>query len=799
MSSERNWQAVFNRVATMDRAELTDRLKQEMFRRYDAARHFLGLAPRATRLIEGAAPAAQFFFSKEEVPGLVALLRERMPQQAQRIVERAGKILTHHFDLLGFKDLDYGQEIRWHSDRVHRRRAPRRPWFQIRYLDFDEAGDVKVTWELNRHQHLVTLAKAYRLTNDERYAEELFRQWYHWRSENPFSVGINWASSLEVAFRSLSWCWVRALLEGTPVVPPEFPADMRRALDLSGYHIDRYLSTYFSPNTHLLGEAVALFFIGTLCPELREAATWRGKGWKLVLAQAERQVQSDGLHFEQSTYYHVYAIDLFLHAGLLAARNGISTPPSFDTTVERMLDALLLLSRAGQPPRFGDDDGGRLFDADRNLTRHLLDPLATGAVVFGRGDFKYAARSMPEETLWLLGEQGVQQFDQIAPQAPPLQSAALSAGGIYMMTSSTPEPRQMLVDCGPQGFHTAGHGHADALSVQLISAGRPLLIDPGTLEYMGDGKQRNQFRGTAAHNTLRIDSLDQAEPSGPFSWSQKADGKLTRWIAGDGFDLFAGMHEGYKRLPKPVLHERWIFHRKGEYWLVRDLVVGSGRHRLEVSWHLAPGLMPLGQDAVFAETAESAGVALITARKHGWEQTISVESWSPVYGQKDPARVVRFSREAEVPAEFVTVVLPVASANTQLGILDKMGEAEASDVSGYRYSLREQEQGICFARSGVSWKLGEWASDAEFLYYRRVGASLKEVVFCHGSYVEYAGRRLASSPQPVTHCELRQGEDKTQAILPDGEQIVVEVPLGQLKILPAAPAFARPLSRGADV
>ena len=783
----------------MDRAELADRLRQETFRRYDAARHFVGLEPRATRLAEGSVPAAHFFFSKEEVPGLVALLRDRMPQQARRIVDRAGKILTHHFDLLGFKDLDYGQEIRWHSDRVHRRRAPRRPWFQIQYLDFDEAGDVKVTWELNRHQHLVTLAKAYRLTNDERYAEELFRQWYHWRAENPFSLGINWASSLEVAFRSLSWLWVRALMEGTPAVPPEFPADMERALDLSGYHIDRYLSTYFSPNTHLLGEAVALFFIGTLCPELRDAVAWRDKGWKLLLEQAERQVQSDGLHFEQSTYYHVYAIDFFFHAGLLAARNNLSTPPAFDKAIEKMLDALLLLSRAGIPPRFGDDDGGRLFDADRNLTEHMLDPLAIGAVVFGRGDFKYAARSLPEETLWLLGEQGVHQFDQIVAEEPPLQSAALTSGGIYIMGSKEPEPRQLFIDCGPQGFQTAGHGHADALSVQMISGGRPLLIDPGTLEYVGDGKQRNQFRGTAAHNTLRIDGLDQAEPKGPFSWSEKADGKPTRWITGDSFDLFAGMHEGYKRLTKPVLHERWIFHRKGAYWLVRDLMVGSGRHRLEVSWHLSPGMMPIGKDALFAESADTPGVAIITARKHGWESNINVESWSPVYGQKDPARVLRFSREAEVPAEFVTLLLPVASANTQLGILDKMEEQDAVDVSGYRFTLREQEEGICFAQAGVSWKLGDWASNAEFLYYRRVGASVNEVIFCHGSYVEYAGRRVASSPQPVTQCELRQGDDKTKAIVPDGEQIIVDLPLGQLKVATAAPAFARKLSRGADV
>src|SRR5207237_10703777 len=124
-----------------------------------------------------------------------------------------------------------------------------------------------------------------------------------------------------------------------------------------------------------------------------------------------RQVLSDGLHFEQSTYYHVYALDLFLHAAVLASLNNVPIPPEFDRTLEKMLDALCLLGRAGMPPRLGDDEGGRLFDQGRKRGEHLLDPLATGAVLFGRGDFKSVAGELREETLWLLCEHGICVFD----------------------------------------------------------------------------------------------------------------------------------------------------------------------------------------------------------------------------------------------------------------------------------------------------------------------------------------------------------------------------------------------------
>ena len=205
---------------------------------------------------------------------LITIMREKLPQEVDQTIDEAGRICQHRLDLLGYQGLDFGPQIDWHFDVVHGKRAPRRPWFKIRYLDFDEVGDHKIIWELNRHQHLVVLAKAWSFTREERYAAELLRQWYHWQQENPYPIGINWASSLEVGFRTLSWLWVRHLLTGCPLVTEGFWLDLLRAVALNGQYIERYLSTYFSPNTHLLGEAVALFFAGTLCPTLPHARRW---------------------------------------------------------------------------------------------------------------------------------------------------------------------------------------------------------------------------------------------------------------------------------------------------------------------------------------------------------------------------------------------------------------------------------------------------------------------------------------------------------------------------------------------
>src|SRR5215831_11795721 len=254
-----------------------------------------------------------------------------------------------------------------------------------------------------------------------------------WRAANPYPTGMNWASSLEVAFRCLSWIWVSYLIEGSAEMTSELRTEWMKALALSGRHIDTYLSTYFSPNTHLLGEVVALFFLGTLFPELPKAKRWKERGWAVVLDAAKTQVRQDGYYFEQSTYYHVYALDLFLHARVLASLNGVPIPVEFDSTIMKMLEALCLLGRAGAVPGTGDDDGGRLFDPRRNRAQHLLDPLSTGAVLYQRGDFKFLAGGPREETIWLLGAAGVAKIEEVRSYEPSGASTALRESGLYLM------------------------------------------------------------------------------------------------------------------------------------------------------------------------------------------------------------------------------------------------------------------------------------------------------------------------------------------------------------------------------
>src|SRR5579864_1135878 len=241
------WRQVRERLRRMDSDELLDRSRQEVSKRADAVLFRFGRDFTQGLLQSGQSSpkrSPQFFFLPESIASILNLLRQRLPGRADEIVREADQICRHRFDILGFRDLDFGTPINWHLDAVHGKQAPRKPFHQVRYLDFEQVGDSKIVWELNRHQHFIVLAKAFLITREQRYADELLQQWAHWHAENPYPIGINWASSLEVAFRTLSWSWMYQLLEGTNALPAGFRREWLRAQALNGRHIQRYLSTY---------------------------------------------------------------------------------------------------------------------------------------------------------------------------------------------------------------------------------------------------------------------------------------------------------------------------------------------------------------------------------------------------------------------------------------------------------------------------------------------------------------------------------------------------------------------------
>jgi hypothetical protein len=750
----------------MDWKEVQVRAGQEIHKRRDLLLHRLGMRPGTILLnADTGTRQGQFFFLDSEISERAELVRRHLPDEANQILREAEEICGHRFRLLGYENLDFcfdqgGDDLKdvpfkridWHLDPVHGRRAALEPWFKIPFLDFAAVGDHKVTWELNRHQHLVTLAKARLLSGETKYTRELMAQWHNWIEANPYPLGIHWASTLEVAFRSLSWIWVNKLLTGASECE-EFRSQLAPALAFHGRYIERYLSTYFSPNTHLLGEALALFFLGTLFPHMPGAARWQESGWKIVRQEIARQVRSDGVYFEQSLYYHVYALDFFLYARLLAARNGIEVPPTYDAVLGRMLDVVAALAQAGPAEGFGDDDGGRLFNPRRNQTEQMTDPLAMGAVMYAR---EFPAAQLTEEAIWLFGNEAIQKLApnrSAAPSNATAQSVAFPDGGIYILAASQPFAQIMAVDAGPQGVGRSGHGHADALSVRLTMDGRRWLVDSGSGVYISkDPATRNAFRGTSAHNTLRVDGVDQAVPDEAFSWTNIPTTRVENWIVGKSFTYFVGSHNGYERLADPVVHRRHVLKIAGDLWLVRDVAIGKVEHELEIRWHFAPDLEvdiagPGRIEVSRVGVAHPSFLSLVVPQETVWQTSLEANKnlLSPSYGMFQPGPLVSCSARVLLPAETATALIP------QCGIIRRDGEPNIQPrltskalpaVQAYELDYHGRSNDFFFALSHETWSSGPWTSDARALYCRTEKDKLAHLVVIDGTHVAWQGQPL---------------------------------------------------------
>jgi hypothetical protein len=593
------------------------------------------------------------------------LRSSRWSAERAAVTEAADRVLDGRFDLLGYRQLSFGTPIDWHLDPTSGRRAPFAHWNRIPYLDAGAIGDHKVIWELNRHQHLMLLGRAYQATGDERYAITFRDHVVSWLEANPPKRGVNWASSLEVAYRAIAWLWSLELFRDSTSLDAALLQRMLRSLDVHGRHLERYLSTYFSPNTHLTGEALGLFYLGVMLPELRRAARWRTLGWSILERELQKQIHDDGVYFEQATYYHRYTVDINLHALLLARANGLPVPPAFRRRLEMAVEHLADIVRPdGTIPLIGDDDGGRLVALEERHPSNVRAALGTGALVFDRPDIAAVAGSATEEVLWLLGPDEARRLDAMADSPPPPHLSRLyPTGGFAILRDGWgPRANHAVIDAGPLGALNAGHAHADQLSISISALGCPVLVDPGSFTYTVVPAERDRFRHAAMHNTVTVDGQSSSVPAGPFAWKTRADARIDAWWPGTLVDHFTGSHGGFARLPDPVEHRRTVLFVRGSYWVVIDSVSGREHHESTAHFHLALGssVVPLSSRSARIQPPCGGlpdGIIFAVAGDVDaleWEQ-----DWvSDAYGTRDLAPVARVITRGSGTRRLVTLLLP---------------------------------------------------------------------------------------------------------------------------------------------
>jgi hypothetical protein len=781
-------------VGEMSDSTLLRHIRQED-RNGSAEEVALGIANRMrASAVSSPHPSRCFFFpSLRYRDKIVATMKRRFGRERQLIIERAQRAIAGRFDLLGYANLSFGNPPDWLLEPLSGIRVSLDHWSRIDYLDPSVVGDKKIIWELNRLQHFVTLGQAYWMTRDEAYAEAFVSQATSWMDANPPNLGINWVSSLELAFRSIAWLWALHLFARSRKLSSRFTLRSLKHLIAHGRHIESYLSRYFSPNTHLTGEALGLIYLGTALGELRCAEAWRKLGLEILVDELSRQVRSDGVYFEQATYYHRYSADFYTHLVVLSRANSFVLPIEVEETLRQMLTHLMWITRPdGSSPLIGDDDGGRLIVLAARQADDFRDTLATGAALFERGDWKHTAGDAAVETLWLLGPEGVARYDEIKSEAPRAYSRIFNASGCAVLRDGwSADSAYVLMDCGPHGSLTCGHAHADALSIEFAALGRKWIVDPGTFTYTADSELRNWFRSTEAHNTVTVDGESQSIPAGPFSWNRVARTSLDDHILGDGFDYLAGSHDGYENLAEPVRHARTILSIKAgveevvssipAYLIVRDTFSASGRHRYSIRYQLAPGCSALaGGDGVIVTAPGEVRLTIAVFGESALRGRVVEGRVSVAFGRREAAPVAEFCSEGEGPQHFTTLIIPSFEGQSIRVERQRVDQPAAHGFQIVRGKVRDVLLVSDGTRPINSWPL---TADGPVAWARFENNEFARAFLIGGRLLETGNGFSFRSMVPIKHCAFRRtgngiegsvdGEDSFELVLGEEKQNVV--------------------------
>ena len=548
------------------------------------------------------------------------------------ILGRAHRLLGGEFSFLNHTRRFSGR-VEWDN------RSVSHLWrYQLHYFDY--------TWDLG---------VAYWASGDSAYYRKFKELVLDWIEENPLGHSDGW-HPYTISRRVVNWIYARAFFASRLVEDAQFHRRLLQSLHIQCAFLARNLE-FHSGGNHLLANIRALLF-GGVCLGGRRAEQWIRRGLWLLHRELDEQVLADGGHFERSPMYHLIAMKDLIECLVLLIDNGITVRPEWREKLRAMAEfAEALLMPDGQMPLI--NDSARDLMPDPHELIGTAKELGGAAVLFDRRVFSYLLLGS--------GQAAVPQ----SPEEPATRSVALPDSGYFVLRSGGNST--LIIDGGPIGpDYLPAHAHADTLSFDFWLEGVAFIADSGVYEY-APGPWRDFFRSTRAHNTVVVDGKDQSEVWGSFRVARRARPRDIIWITSDTVDYFSGGHDGYGRLPEPVLHHRKILSVRDDFWLIADLLTGRGRHRADNYIHFHPEVEVLRESpGKWRATRQGRTLTLCSFGSDGSDrcagQLDPPQGWySPEFGVREPRPSLSWHSEGSLPLLTGYIMVP-----------DQVGRVEAA-------------------------------------------------------------------------------------------------------------------------
>lgn len=619
--------------------------------------------------------SAPLFFLEPGDERVRKLMNSHFKKQMDAAVLAADKICRHEFSWLLPGSPSYNGKIGWKKNLRNKNAWKDEFFMNIKYSGSERNGDIRELWELNRHQYFTTLGKAYYLTGDEKYASEFLGQMTDWITENPFPYTVNWLHSQETALRMVSWIWAYYFFHTSPLFTPDKKIQFLKMLYLHAEFTYHNLSRRVVTHNHIITEVCGLAVFSIMFPEFGKSARWLDTSLRILYREVLKQIWEEGFSAEAASNYHLFVMESILQLLILLKKNNIRIPADVEDRVLNMAGFTMYLIRPdGTIPALGDNDSGRAFRLSEAEPQDRRGIIALAAVLFGRGDMKYVSGCCREEVLWLLGAEGYDRFESLVPQKPSESSKFFRQTGLAIFRDSWDNSEEYLVFRGSAPVKrkavSTSHNHADLLSFEYWYRGKAFFVDPGTYLYNADDEWRHVFRKTESHNTVTVDSADQYDvTSGRFGVGEIPRVKLNAQLSTEQFDYIDMSHYGY--IKEGVTHRRGLLFVKKSYILIVDELEGMGKHIVSRHFNF--------DDLTVSADGKDHNSVSIMHERNGAKETVRLiplnhthipfrlikgaehppKGWASLkYGEKHAATIAMLSSEIQLPALFVTLIIP---------------------------------------------------------------------------------------------------------------------------------------------
>ncbi len=628
------------------------------------------------------------FASRLELPGqwgekLTRALAEDDKEQSAKIIARyyahklapfaPERVRVSKAEIAEADDLlDNVFILRAHMVRRHDY-GPRMDWSTV--LD----GDIESNVSINNHPHLLLLARVWKATGEIKYRDKLIEFLSSWMEQCPRPDTKQWLEwrTLEAGARpSYRWPQIMALAAADST----FVDSMFFPLAYFLYQHADYLMVNHARHLSNWGQVESAGLLGAsmIVSEHPDADLYRRTALRRFDYLNREMYFPDGVHTENSFYYHAFPLYVQAQVYRLAQSLGVALDTSWTGVIERGIEALVLSALPdGSSPMVSD----------------------TGPYLSYIGSMQKIGRELFPGNELFIHPVGISAYPDAGVSTT---SHWFKDAGYGIMREVWPHYSQyMLFD---MGYYGSNHQHEDKLNLIVYAEGRELLHDPGIYRYSNDGYER-YFRGSRGHNVVLVDGLGQRrdmlfDKQNLYAGESFPD-RDARWLDREKFILAeCAYRNGFAKKLHPlwysgsrpdeqaslidIHHERKVLWVKGEYWVVLDLLLGPGEHRLEQLWHFSPvvtshdsaGVDPgvvkltgnrtaVGKNPGVADIAVmQVGGADLKLRKEKGKLNPHV-GWTSLYGE-NPAWDVTFETTRSLPASFATVLFPLAGDDTPL-------------------------------------------------------------------------------------------------------------------------------------